>query len=61
MNEKKHILVTGAAGYIGSLLTAELLRKGYRVSGIDSLLFGGESVLGFLRHPDFHFSKADVT
>ena len=61
MSEKKHILVTGAAGYIGSLLTAELLRRGYRVSGIDSLLFGGESLLGLLQHPDFHFAKADVT
>lgn len=61
MSEKKHILVTGAAGYIGSLLTAELLRHGYRVSGIDSLLFGGESLLGFLHHPNFHFARADVT
>jgi nucleoside-diphosphate-sugar epimerase len=61
LSEKKHILVTGAAGYIGSLLTAELLRRGYRVSGIDSLLFGGESLLGLLHHPDFHFAKADVT
>jgi nucleoside-diphosphate-sugar epimerase len=60
-DNKKHILITGAAGYIGSLLTTELLRRGYRVSGVDTLLFGGESLLGLLHHPDFHFSKADVT
>ena len=61
MSDKRHILVTGGAGYIGSLLTSELLRAGWRVTVIDSLLFGGESLLGFLAHPDFHFTKSDVT
>jgi nucleoside-diphosphate-sugar epimerase len=61
MPRQKHILVTGGAGYIGSLLTAELLRLGYRVSVLDSLLFGGESLLGSFANPDFHFTKADVT
>jgi nucleoside-diphosphate-sugar epimerase len=56
-----HILVTGGAGYIGSLLTAELLRTGHRVTVVDSLLFGGDSLTPFLHHPDFHFVKADVT
>ncbi|HEY5901551.1 MAG TPA: NAD(P)-dependent oxidoreductase, partial [Anaerolineales bacterium] len=56
-----HILVTGGAGYIGSVLTAELLRTGHRVTVVDSLLFGGESLTSFLHHPDFHFVKADVT
>jgi len=59
--DKRHILVTGGAGYIGSLLTAALLRNNYRVTVIDTLLFGGESMLTFLSHPDFHFVKADVT
>jgi nucleoside-diphosphate-sugar epimerase len=54
------ILVTGGAGYIGSLLTAVLLRAGYRVTVIDNLLFGGESLLTFFSHPNFHFAKADV-
>ncbi len=61
MSEKGHILITGGAGYIGSLLTAELLRGGYRVTVLDSLLYGGESLLGFFAHPDFHFVKDDVT
>ncbi len=61
MSEKGHILVTGGAGYIGSLLTAELLRSGYQVTVLDSLLYGGELLLGFFAHPDFHFIKADVT
>ena len=45
MKVKGHILVTGGAGYIGSLLTSELLRAGYRVSVMDSLLYGGEPLL----------------
>jgi len=61
MSNKGHVLVTGGAGYIGSLLTGELLRNGYRVTVLDSLLYGGESLLGFLHHPNFHFAKADVT
>jgi nucleoside-diphosphate-sugar epimerase len=61
MSESKHIVVTGGAGYIGSLLTAQLLQLGHRVTVIDNLLFGGESLLTFLSHPNFRFSKADVT
>ena len=61
MKDERHILITGGAGYIGSLLTSELLRANYRVTVLDSLLFGGESLLGFLHHPNFHFVKADVT
>jgi nucleoside-diphosphate-sugar epimerase len=61
MTDGKHILITGGAGYIGSLLTSELLRANYRVTVLDDLLFGGESLLGFLHHPNFHFVKTNVT
>jgi nucleoside-diphosphate-sugar epimerase len=61
MSTKGHILVTGGAGYIGSLLTSELLRSEYRVTVVDSLLYSGESLLGFFAHPNFHFERADVT
>jgi nucleoside-diphosphate-sugar epimerase len=61
MDHNKHILVTGGAGYIGSLLTAQLLRSGNQVTVLDSLLYSGESLLGFLHDPNFHFAKADVT
>jgi nucleoside-diphosphate-sugar epimerase len=58
--ELEHVLVTGGAGYIGSLLVGELLRAGYQVTVLDDLLFGGESLLAYLPHPAFHFVKADV-
>ncbi|CAG0981301.1 UDP-glucose 4-epimerase [Anaerolineales bacterium] len=57
----RHVLITGGAGYIGSMLTSELLRQNYRITILDTLLFGGESILPFLSHPNFHFIKADVT
>jgi len=56
-----HIMITGGAGYIGSILTSELLRQNYRVTILDSLLFGGESILPFMSHPNFNFIKTDVT
>lgn len=57
----RHVLITGGAGYIGSILTSELLRANYRVTVLDNLLFGGEAIVPFLNHPNFHFIKADVT
>ena len=61
MNKVRHAVVTGGAGYIGSLLSSELLRADWRVTVLDSLLFGGESLVPFLHHPNFHFVKTDVT
>lgn len=58
--EVQHFLITGGAGYIGSLLTGELLRNGYKVTVLDKLLFGGDSIVNYLSHPNFHFAKVDV-
>lgn len=54
------VMVTGAAGYIGSVLVNQLLAKGYDVLGVDCLMFGGDSIIGFYNHPRFSFVKADV-
>jgi nucleoside-diphosphate-sugar epimerase len=58
--QPKHVVVTGGAGYIGSLLVGELLRSGYQVTVLDKLLFGGDSLVGYLAHPHFNFVKTDV-
>jgi nucleoside-diphosphate-sugar epimerase len=55
------VLVTGGAGYAGSLLVRRLLSEGYRVVAADALTFGGESLLDVWRHPQFVFHKCDIT
>jgi nucleoside-diphosphate-sugar epimerase len=56
----KKILVTGGAGYVGSILTDELLKRGYEVRVIDNLRFGWQSVLPFISNPNYEFIKGDV-
>ncbi len=56
----KKILVTGGAGYIGSVLTRQLLEKGYKVRVLDNLMYGGEPIIDLLNSPDFEFVKGDI-
>lgn len=59
--KKTHALITGGAGYIGSLLTGKLLRAGWQVTVLDDLLWGGEALLPYFADPNFHFEKINVT
>ena len=54
------ILVSGGAGYIGSVLVRLLLSKGYKVRVIDNLRFGGEAIVDLLNDPNFEFIKGDT-
>jgi len=57
---ENHVLITGGAGYLGSMLCGHLLRLGYSVTVVDDLLYGGESLLAYYSHPGFRFIKANV-
>lgn len=55
-----NVLVTGGAGYLGSVLVPRLLEAGHRVRVLDSLLFGGEGLLGVCSHSRFELIRDDV-
>jgi len=55
------VVVTGAAGFIGSNLSAELLKRGYTVRGIDNLSQGTElNVAALLANPAFTLDRIDI-
>src|SRR5206468_8382037 len=58
---KKRVVITGAAGFIGSHLAETLLDRDYAVVGIDNLLTGDTANIAHLVNRDFTFIKHDVT
>ncbi len=60
MNQNQHILVTGGAGYIGSILVPILLAKNYRVTVVDNLIYRQTSLIDCFSYPKFHFIQGDV-
>ncbi len=57
--EKKNILVTGGAGYIGSVLVNLLLSKGYKVTVLDNLLHGFNPLVN-INSNNLNFVKGDI-
>lgn len=58
---KKNVLITGGAGYLGSVLTEVLLDNGYHVTVFDNLMYKQTSLLHLCNNNYFSFVKGDVT
>jgi nucleoside-diphosphate-sugar epimerase len=54
------VLVTGGAGYIGSILVPALLDRGFKVSVVDSFMYGQDSLAAVCYHPNFSIVRGDV-
>jgi nucleoside-diphosphate-sugar epimerase len=56
------VLVTGCAGYIGSVLVGRLLAANYRVIGVDNLRYqNGPALFQYVGNPNFEFHLGSVT
>lgn len=60
MKDNKRILVTGGAGYLGSILCEHLLHKGYLVTVIDNLMYRQTPLFHLCNNSNFDFVFGDV-
>lgn len=58
--KKQSILITGGAGYIGSILTPILLGRQFKVTVLDSLMYNQQSLLECCVHSDFDFIRGNI-
>src|SRR3954471_18777809 len=62
MSEKKRVLITGAAGFLGSHLCDRFIREGYHVIGMDNLITGDlRNIEHLFKLEDFEFYHHDVS
>ena len=54
------ILITGGAGYLGSVITGKMLNAGHEVVVLDKLIFNQTSLLVYTANPNFRFIHGDV-
>ncbi|MBM4053774.1 MAG: NAD(P)-dependent oxidoreductase [Planctomycetes bacterium] len=59
-NDAKNILVTGGAGYLGSVLVPELLKLGHKVTVLDNFMFGQNSLLECCADNNFEVVRGDT-
>lgn len=57
--KKMNILIPGGAGYLGSVLVPMLLARGHRVTVLDNLMYGENSLSPYCSYPGFDFHRVD--
>jgi nucleoside-diphosphate-sugar epimerase len=60
MASAAHVLVTGGAGYLGSVLCEHLLAAGHRVTVLDSFMFGQTPLFHLCAHPQLEIVRGDA-
>ncbi|MBO44998.1 MAG: hypothetical protein CMM28_14870 [Rhodospirillaceae bacterium] len=60
MSGATSVLVTGGAGYLGSILVPALLERGYRVTVLDNFMFKQHSLGHICAHPNFEITRGDA-
>jgi dTDP-glucose 4,6-dehydratase len=62
MDNKKSVLITGGAGFLGSHLCDRFIKEGFRVIAMDNLITGDlRNIEHLFKHPDFEFYHHDVS
>lgn len=57
----KHILLIGGAGYVGTILTSQFLKKGYRVTVLDNFIYDNQfAIQPYFGDPDYQFIYGDI-
>jgi len=59
-DSSRRVLIIGGAGYIGSVMSRYLLKRGYPVSVLDNLMFGYDAMTELDNHPAYRFYRGDA-
>ena len=60
MSSFKSVLITGGAGYVGSILTGKLVKENYDVKVVDSLVFGNDGISSLIDDKKIKFFNMDI-
>jgi len=60
MSSSKSVVITGGAGYVGSVLTKQLVQDNFNVKVIDSLVYGNDGISQLIENNSIEFFNLDI-